>query len=52
MKWFDVHVSLKQEDIDWAFNIGDNITEPAWTIRPYKLNEQEMERIGQELDKN
>ena len=46
MKWFAIDVKLKQEDIDWAFNIGYNITEPAWTIRPYKLNEQEMERIA------
>ena len=46
MKWFDVDVNLRLEDIEWAFNIGNNITEPNWTIRPYKLNDEEMERIS------
>ena len=46
MNWFEVDVQLREEDRQWAFDIGDNITEPAWTIRPYKLNEQEMERIA------
>lgn len=46
MKWFSVDVDLKPEDVKWAFNIGNNITEPNWTIRPYKLNDEEMERIS------
>ena len=37
MKWFEVDCKLKEEDIEWARDIGDNITEPNWTIRPYKL---------------
>ena len=46
MKWFEVDCKLKEEDIEWARDIGDNITEPNWTIRPYKLNEEEMNRIS------
>lgn len=46
MKWFEVDCKLKEEDIEWAREIGDNITEPNWTIRPYKLNEEEMNRIS------
>ena len=46
MNWFEVDCKLKEEDIEWAQNIGDNITEPNWTIRPYKLNEKEMNRIS------
>lgn len=46
MNWFEVDIKLKEEDRKWAFDIGDNITEPAWTIRPYKLNEEEMKRIA------
>ena len=46
MNWFEVDVQLREEDRQWAFDIGDNITEPAWTIRPYKLNDEEMERIA------
>jgi len=45
MKWFNIDITLKEEDRNWAFNIGNNITEPNWSIRPYKLNEQEIKRI-------
>ena len=51
MNWFEVDVKLKEEDRQWAFDIGDNITEPNWTIRPYKLNEEEMKRISYLNDK-
>ena len=46
MKWFDVDVNLKDEDIQWAANIGNNITEPNWTIRPYRLSDHELRRIS------
>jgi len=46
MNWFEVDVNLNEEDFHWALDIGDNITEPNWTIRPYKLNDQEMDRIS------
>ena len=46
MNWFDVDVKLKEEDIEWAWSIGNYITEPNWTIRPYKLNDEEMDRIA------
>lgn len=46
MKWFDVNVNPKDEDINWALEIGNNITEPNWTIRPYKLSDEELQRIS------
>lgn len=46
MNWFEVDINLNEEDRQWALDIGDNITEPNWTIRPYKLNDQEMDRIS------
>lgn len=46
MNWFEIDVDLNEEDRQWALDIGGNITEPNWTIRPYKLNNQEMNRIS------
>lgn len=46
MKWFNVNFELRNGDIKWATEIGDNITEPNWTIRPYKLNHEELKRIS------
>lgn len=46
MRYFNIDINLKDHDHKWALDIGDNITEPAWTIRPYKLNDKEMERIS------
>lgn len=46
MRWFNVDVRLKPADIDWAWSIGNYITEPNWTIRPYKLSADEMDRIS------
>lgn len=46
MNWFEIDVKINEDDRQWAIGIGDNITEPNWTIRPYKLNEEEMERIS------
>lgn len=46
MKWFDVNIDIKDEDKKWMFGIGNNIKEPAWTIRPYKLNSEELEKIS------
>lgn len=43
---FDINIKIKDDDVRWAYNIGNNIKEPNWTIRPYKLNDQEMERIS------
>lgn len=46
MRWFEVDIHLRDEDIEWAAEIGNNITEPNWTIRPYKLNDEELKRIS------
>ena len=46
MNYFNVDIELNSEDKKWALNIGDNITKPNWTIRPYKLNDEEMRRIS------
>ena len=46
MKYFDVDVSLKDADRKWIYEIGNNITEPAWSIRPYKLNKDELSRLS------
>jgi len=46
MKWFDVNINLKGEDIQWAADIGNNITKPNWTIIPYKLSDLELSRIS------
>ena len=45
MRYFDVDINIKEEDIKWMFDLGNNITEPAWTIRPHKLTTEEMQRI-------
>jgi hypothetical protein len=46
MKYFDVDTSVRKDDKKWLIDIGNNISEPAWTIRPYKLNEEEMNKIS------
>jgi hypothetical protein len=46
MKYFDVDTSVREDDKKWLIDIGNNISEPAWTIRPYKLNEEEMNKIS------
>lgn len=46
MNYFNVDIELNSEDKKWALDIGDNITKPNWTIRPYKLNDEEMRRIS------
>lgn len=51
MRWFNVDVKLNNNDIEWMHNIGDNITDPPWTIRPYKLSEEELHKISHIVDK-
>lgn len=46
MKWFDIDIQLNNNDKEWMFEIGNNIKEPSWTIRPYKLSDQEMNNIS------
>jgi len=46
MNCFDVDICIRDEDKKWMIDIGDNITEPNWTIRPYKLNQEEMKKIS------
>lgn len=46
MTYFDVEINVKEDDKKWMLSVGDNITEPAWTIRPYKLNKDEMDKIS------
>ena len=46
MKHFNVDIELKPQDKQWIYNVGNNIAEPAWTIRPYKLTQAEMERLS------
>jgi hypothetical protein len=46
MNYFNIDIELTSEDKKWALEIGDNITEPNWTIRPYKLNNEEMHRVS------
>ena len=50
MKWFeisnltlDVCSSISRE---WMYNIGYNITEPSWSIRPYKIPQEELFHIS------
>ena len=50
MKWFeisnltlDVCSSISRE---WMYNIGYNITEPPWSIRPYKIPQEELFHIS------
>lgn len=45
MRYFDVNIEVKEEDKEWAMEIGDNITTPAWSLRPYLLTAEDMERI-------
>lgn len=49
-KHFDVDVKVNQSDVDWMLKIGNNITEPNWTIRPYKLSDDKMDRLSYVLD--
>ena len=37
MRYFDVSIEVKEEDKEWAMEVGDNITTPAWSLRPYLL---------------
>lgn len=46
MKYFDIDIELKPKDKQWIYKVGNNITEPAWTIRPYKLTSAEMDRLS------
>lgn len=41
---------LDNTTIKWIINTGNNITEPAWTIRPYLLKESEFDKINPILD--
>lgn len=50
MRHFDVDVKVNQSDVDWMVDIGNNITEPNWTIRPYKLSDAEIDRLDNVLD--
>ena len=50
MKWFeisnltlDVCSSISRE---WMYNVGYNITEPPWSIRPYKIPQEELFHIS------
>ncbi len=50
MKWFeisnltlDVCSSISRE---WMYNVGYNITEPSWSIRPYKIPQEELFHIS------
>lgn len=49
MRYFEVPNAdinlLDEETIEWIRLVGDTITEPAWTIRPYKLSAADLERI-------
>ena len=45
MRYFDVDIKIKEEDKEWGIEIGDNITTPAWSLRPYLLTPEDMERI-------
>ena len=42
---FDVDIKINDDDIKWAQDIGNNITKPAWTLRPYLLSIEEMDKI-------
>lgn len=46
MNSFDIDMSLRDEDVQWMIDIGDNITEPNWTIRPYKLSDKELSKLS------
>lgn len=53
MRHIDVPIDLTlldAEDLEWIRHTGDTITEPAWTIRPYKLTDSDMTRIQPILD--
>ena len=50
MNWFEVDIKLNERDYQWALDIGNNIKEPNWTIRPYKLDDKEMKRISYLID--
>ena len=46
MKWFEVKTNLKTDDKQWILKIGDAITEPNWSIRPFRLNEEHLQKIS------
>jgi len=46
MKWFEVKTNLKPNDKQWILKIGDVITEPNWSIRPFRLNEEYLNKIS------
>lgn len=50
MNFFNVNIELSNKDISWMHEIGDNITEPNWTIRPYRLSNEELDKISHIID--
>lgn len=42
---------LDKEQQDWLYETGNNITKPAWTIRPRLIEENEYWRIQPIIDK-